>query len=81
MAFTVYSGIPGRVVSVQVDMEGTFDVVGQGPQNERHVDLKFAQVHVAGSNVDQAQRVVGVEDGTRFAVVLRGRQVVIQPSP
>jgi hypothetical protein len=81
MAFNIFSGIPGRVVSVQTDDQGTFAVVGQGQAHELAVNLKFAQVHVAGGNITQAQRVVGIENGSRFETVLLNDTVRIQPRP
>ncbi len=81
MAYRIYSEIPGRVVSVQTDDQGTFAVVGQGQAHELIVNLKFAEVHVAGGGITQAQRVVGIEDGSRFKVILLNDTVRIQPTP
>lgn len=81
MSFRIYSGIPGRVVSVQTDDNGTFEVVGQGQAHELDVDLRFAQVHVAGGGIQQAQRVVGIEDGSRFEVILLNDLVRIERRP
>jgi hypothetical protein len=81
MAFRIYSAIPGRVVSVQTDDQGTFEVVGQGVAHERQVNLRFAEVHVAGGGINQAQRVVGIENGARLEVRLLNDTVRIQPVP
>ncbi len=80
MAFEIFSGIPGRVVSVQVDQDGLFEVVG-GPGHGRNVNLKFVQVHVAGGGIEQAPRVTGVANGSRFEVILLNDRVRIQPVP
>lgn len=81
MAFSIYSGIPDRVVSVQIDDQGGFGVVGVGRAHEIQVNLRFAQVHVAGGGITQAQRVVGIENGSRFEVRLLNNNVRIQPTP
>ncbi len=79
MAFEIFSGIPGRVVSVQIDQEGLFEVVGPDPG--RNVNLNFVQVHVSGGGITQAQRVTGVANGSRFEVILLNDRVRIQPVP
>lgn len=81
MPFRIYSGIPDRVVSVQTDDEETYEVVGQGQANELTVNLRFAQVHVDGGGIEQAQRVVGIADGSRFEVILLNNRVRIEPRP
>lgn len=80
MAFFIYSGIPGRVVSVQIDDVGMFAVVGQGQAHELNVNLKFAEVHVSGGGIAQAQRLVGIENGSRFEVRLLNDAVRLQPT-
>ncbi|NIA00812.1 hypothetical protein [Massilia sp. CCM 8734] len=82
MAFTIFSGIPGRVVSVQVDDQGTYNVMGQAQAHELHVPLQYAQVHVAGAPaVTQAQRLPGIANGSRLEVILLNDQVRLQPRP
>jgi hypothetical protein len=81
MAFRIFSGIPDRVVSVQIDDQGAFGVVGVGQAHELAVNLRFAQVHVAGAGVTQAQRVVGIENGSRLEVLMTNNRVRIQPRP
>lgn len=82
MSFNIFSSIPGRVVSVQIDDQGTFNVVGQGQAHELLVNLRYAQVHVAGAPaVTQAQRLVGIENGSRLEVLLLNDQVRLQPRP
>lgn len=81
MTFTIYSGIPGRVVSVQVDDQGSYDVVGLGATHARAVNMGFADVHVAGGGITQAQRVTGVANGSKYEVVLLNNAVRIQPRP
>ncbi|OYO28046.1 hypothetical protein [Janthinobacterium sp. PC23-8] len=82
MAFHIFSGIPGRVVSVQVDDQGLFNVVGQGQAHELLVNLHYAQVHVAGAPaVRQAQRLPGIANGSRLEVILLNDQVRLQPRP
>lgn len=76
MAFTIFSQIPNRIVSVQIDNDGTFDVVGDA-EHARQVNLQFVQVHVNGNGIIQAQRVLGVEDGDIFSVELNGNLVII----
>lgn len=82
MAFTIFSGIPGRVVSVQIDDQGTYNVMGQDQAHEQNVPLQYAQVHVAGAPaVTQAQRLPGIANGSRFEVILLNDQVRLQPRP
>lgn len=76
MAFRIYSAIPNRVVSVQVDMDGQFDVIG-GANNPNTVNLGFARVHVAGGGIQQAARVMGIDDGDLFQMSLQGNQVQV----
>jgi hypothetical protein len=73
MAFTIYSDIPNHVVRVQTDMQGTRQVVSNQANNPTHVDLSFAEVNVAldgVGNIQQAPRVLGIENGDRFRVIL-----------
>lgn len=83
MSFTIYSGMPGHVVSVQVDEFGAFNVIGQGQAHALLVPLRFAQVHVAGlaPNQQQAPRLPGIDDGSRFEVTLLNNAVRITPRP
>ena len=77
MAFHIYSAI-NNVVSVQTDMQSTFEVVGQGQAHELLVNLNFAKVHVAGDGITQAPTFTGAS-GLRFEVQLRNNNVTIQP--
>lgn len=82
MAFFIYSGIPGRVVSVQIDDQGTFNVIGNSQATELTVPLQYAQVHVAGAPaVTQAQRLPGIANGSRLEVILLNDAVRLQPRP
>ncbi len=82
MSFQIYSDIPDpdRVVSVQVDDSGTFDVIGD-VNHKFTVDLQFAQTHVSGGGITQAQRVVGIANGSCYRVWINNGQVRVDPSP
>lgn len=81
MAFTIYSDTgAAHVVSVQTDEHGAFEVVGD-IHHRRAVNLGFAQVHVTGAGITQAQRVVGVQNGAHFRVSLLNNGVRIDPVP
>jgi hypothetical protein len=80
MAFTIYSNIISNVVSVKTDELGTFQVVGTGPTSARTVNLGYAEVHVAGPAIRQAQRYTEA-NGMHFKVVLVNNDVRIQPVP
>lgn len=76
MAFQIYSAIPNNIVAVQIDMQGGFDVVGN-INHQKTVNLGFAQVHVTGNNLQQAARLLGLENGDVVRVDLNGNQVVL----
>ena len=81
MAFTIYSDI-SNVVSVKTDEHGTFEVVGQGKAHAKHVNMGYAEVHVAGKHnnrdIKQAQRHTGA-NGMSFKVEIVNDEVRIQP--
>ncbi|MGL5605842.1 MAG: hypothetical protein ACRDDP_11275 [Plesiomonas sp.] len=74
MSFKIRSNIPNRVVSVQVDMNGLFNVIGPV---DTVVNLGFAKVHVSGQNIIQAPQMIGLEDVDVVTVSLNGNQVVL----
>jgi hypothetical protein len=80
MSYQIYSDIPNRVVSVLVDNNGTFAIIGD-VNHKFTVDLSFAEVHVNGGGINQAQRVVGIEDGSCYRVWILNGQVRVDPSP
>ena len=76
MPFSIYSAIPARVVSVQTDMQDTYQVVG----NQNHplqVNLTFAKVHVNGDGITQAPTFTGANGF--LEVRLYRNEVRIQP--
>lgn len=80
MSFEIYSDIADRIVSVQVDDQGTFDVVGD-VNHKKTVPLRFAEVQVNGGGITQAPRVVGIEDNSCYRVWILNAQVRVDPSP
>lgn len=74
MSYHIRSNIPDRVVSVQIDMNGSFNVIGPAPTP---VNLGFANVHVNGPNIIQAPQMNGLEDVDVVTVYLKGNQVVL----
>lgn len=79
MAFRIYSAIPTRVVSVQIDMDGDFDVVGD-QAHERQVNLNFAKVQVNGGGITQAPTFTSATN-LRLEVRLVNTTVTIVPVP
>lgn len=79
MSFQIYSDIADRIVSVQVDDQGTFDVVGD-VNHKKTVPLSFAKVHVNGDGITQAPCVAGIEANSCYKVWILNAQVRVDPS-
>ena len=79
MSYQIYSDIPDRVVSVLVDNNGMYAVIGD-VNHKFTVDLRFAEVHVNGPGINQAQRVVGIDNGSCYRVWIVNGQVRVDPS-
>jgi len=79
MAFHIYSAIPARVVSVQIDMDGNFNVVGD-QAHQQQVDLNFAKVQVNGAGIIQAPTFTNANN-LRLEVRLVNDTVTIVPIP
>ncbi len=79
----VFSGLlrhSRRIISVLIEDSGTFDVIGD-VNRKFTVYLKFAETHVSGVRITQAQRVVGINNGPRYRVWVINGQVRVVPCP
>jgi hypothetical protein len=79
MPFSIYSAIPARVVSVQTDMQGTYQVVGD-QHHQLQVNLNFAKIHVNGDGITQAPTFNGA-NGRLEVRLLNNNDVSILPVP
>jgi len=77
MAYTQAEEDIGAVVSVQIDAEGTFDIVPQTPAL-LEVNLNFLQYHATGYG---GFRVDNPRNDVVYFVTLQGQNIVVEPVP